>query len=102
MEYRTVISAEVASQILAASSYLDGIRLGLGQEFENEVEAILKLLSKNPNLYPVEFGPVRRAFVRRFKQVVYYAVRGNAVVIIEIRDARRKPPNWGQLGYHRQ
>jgi hypothetical protein len=102
VEHRISISAEVTSQILAASSCLDGVKEGLGTEFEKEVEAVFQSISQNPNLYPKEFGPVRRALIRRFKQVVFYALRGDTIVVLELRDARREPPDWEERGYTRQ
>jgi toxin ParE1/3/4 len=99
VKYRILISPDVASQILSASSYYEGAREGLGLELEQEIEKILASIANNPNLYPREFGPVRRALIRRFKQVVFYTIRADAVVIVEIRDARQGPPDWGGRGY---
>jgi plasmid stabilization system protein ParE len=72
VKYDISLSPEVTAQILAASSYLDGIRDGLGIELEKEVEAALNSIAQNPNMYPKEFGPVRRALIRRFKLVIFY------------------------------
>jgi hypothetical protein len=83
----------VAGQILSLSSYLDGIRDGLGSELEKEIEILLASISQNPNLYPKEFGPVRRALCRRFKQVIFYTLRDKTIVVLEMRDARREPPD---------
>ena len=99
MKYQVLISAEVASQILSASSYLEGIRQGMVLELEKEVEKILESIASNPRMYPTEFGPVRRGLVRRFKQVVFYTIRGETIVVLEMRDARQEPPDWGERGF---
>jgi toxin ParE1/3/4 len=100
--YRLSIPPEVVSQILSASSYLESVRDGLGTELEKEVEIVLQSISQNPNLYPREFGPVRRALIRRFKQVIFYTLRGDTILVLELRDARREPPDWEERGYRRQ
>jgi hypothetical protein len=99
VKYRVSLSAEVTAQILSTSSYLDGIREGLSLELEKEVETTLELIAQNPNLYPQEFGPVRRALLRRFKQVIFYTLRGDTIVVLEFRDARREAPDWEERGF---
>jgi len=95
------MSATVAAEILSASSFYEGVREGLGLELEREIDATLASLSENPLLYPREFGPVRRALIGRFKQVIFYVVRADAVVVVEVRDARREPPDWEDRGYRK-
>jgi hypothetical protein len=99
VKHRISISPEVASEILSAEAFYDGVREGLGAEFEKEMEAILDSIAGNPNLYPKDFGEIRRALIRRFKMHVYYALRGDVILIVDIRDARREPPDWKDRGY---
>jgi len=94
LKYRISLSPEVAAQILSISSYYDGLRQDLGQKLEAEVDAILESIATNPRMYPKEFGPVHRALIQRFNLVVFYTIIENTIVILELRDARRKPPNW--------
>jgi hypothetical protein len=60
VKYRVSISPEVASEILSAEAFYDGIREGLGLEFEKEVESTLESIANNPKLYPRDFGDIRR------------------------------------------
>jgi plasmid stabilization system protein ParE len=99
VKYRISISAEVASQILSASSYYEGIREGLGIELEQQIQATLDSITVNPNLFPTEFGPVHRALISRFKKIIFYTVRGDSVVVVELRDARQEPPDWKERGF---
>jgi hypothetical protein len=96
-----MISPEVAAQILAASSYYEGLDEGLGVDLEGEIDRIIASISNNPNLYPKEFGPVRRALIRRFKHIIFYTVRADVIVVVEFRDARQQPPDWEERGYKR-
>ena len=72
----------------------------MGEKFEKEVELLLEAVCENPQLFQREYGEIRRAFVKRFKKVIYYVVRGDAVVIIELRDSRQEPPDWAARGFH--
>ena len=99
MNYRIAISPEVASQILAASSACDTVREGLGLELEKEIEIVLNFIAQFPRLYPKEFGPVHRALVKRFNFMIFYTLIDESVVVLEVRDARRKPPDWRARGF---
>ena len=101
MKRRIAISPEVASQILSASSYFEGIQEGLSLEFERETEAVFESIASHPNMYPKEFGIIRRALIRRFHKVVFYTVREEVIVVLEFRDARQAPPDWESRGYRR-
>jgi hypothetical protein len=97
--YKVVVSAEVNSQILSASAFYEGIKEGLGEAFEREIERVLDLIGRSPNMYPKEFADVRKAYLARFKQIIYYVVRGDSVGVLELRDARREPPDWRARGF---
>jgi hypothetical protein len=93
------VSAEVTAQILSLASYYDGIRDGLGVELEEEVQIILHSISQNPHLYQKDFGRIRRAYVKRFQLVIFYVLGTESVGVVEVRDARREPPDWVQRGF---
>jgi hypothetical protein len=99
MKFRITLTPEVNSQILSMSAYFEGVRDGLGEEFEAEVWDILKAISRSPEMYAIEFGPVRRALIRRFNILVFYSVEPKRVTVHELRDARRKRPNWRTRGF---
>ena len=100
MNYELSVSAEVAAQILSAAAFYEGIQEGLGERLEKEMEALLETICANPQMFQKEFGPVRRALLRRYQQVVFYTVRQEKVVVLDVRDARRQRPDWPALGYH--
>jgi len=93
------VSTQVMAQILSLASYYEGIREGLGMEFEEEVQIILHSISQNPHLFQKDFGRIRRAYVKRFKLVIFYVVGAESVGVVEVRDARREPPDWVERGF---
>lgn len=99
MKYRLTVSEEVTAQILSLVADYEGIREGLGAELENEMAVLLETISRSPLLYPKEIGEIHRGLVKRFKLNVYYLVRGDRIGVIEVRDARREPPDWQGKGY---
>jgi plasmid stabilization system protein ParE len=99
VSYRLSVSPAATAQILSLSSYYEGIREGLGAELEQLVVTMLESIAESPHRYQKEFGPVRRCLLKRFNLFIYYAVGTESVGIIEIRDARQKPPDWRSRGY---
>jgi plasmid stabilization system protein ParE len=99
VSYKVSITAEVTAQILSFVSYYEGLREGQGEEVENEVEGILRSLSKFPHLYRKDFGPIHRALAKRFKLAIFYIVTNDSVNVLEVRDARQEPPDWVARGY---
>ncbi len=94
MKYRVLFAPEVFSQLSSACDYYQNLRDGLGDELEAEVETLLDSIASNPLLYPVDFGVVRRALVRRFSKQLFYKIQGDVITILEFRDARQEPPDW--------
>lgn len=65
---------------------------GLGDEFLDEVDRAVRILSESALHHRVRFSDVRRASLHRFKFYgVYYTVRGDEVWILAIFHGRRHP-----------
>jgi hypothetical protein len=56
VKYRISISPEVASDILSAGAFYEGVRDGLGVEFEKEMGTILDSIANNPIFTPRTSG----------------------------------------------
>ena len=77
---------------LEAALWYDEREAGLGDDFLDEVDAIVRALSRDALIHRVRFADVRRAPVRRFKFYgVYYMVREQEVWVLAIEHGRRHP-----------
>jgi hypothetical protein len=64
---------------------------GLGDSLLLHVDETLAWIERHPELYPIDFGSVRRALTRRFPYAVYYRVLANIVQVTAILDCRIDP-----------
>src|SRR5437762_13195141 len=81
---------------LDAAIWYEERQPGLGEEFLNEVDRAVQVLSDSALLPRIRFADVRRAPIHRFKFYgVYYIVREDEVWILAIFHGRRHP-RWLQ------
>jgi plasmid stabilization system protein ParE len=73
---------------------LDGVRLGLGDDFAVRLREVLRRIEQMPGLYGVVWQDVRAARLRRFKHVVYYVVFSDRVEIIAVLHGSRDASAW--------
>ena len=77
---------------LAAALWYDEQQPGLGDEFLDEVEAVINALVDHALLYSIRFADVRCARLRRFKRYgVYYLIRGSEIILVAIHHGSRDP-----------
>ena len=82
---------------LADANYLQALgwyeerQPGLGQEFEAELETLLKRICRNPELFFQETVSVRKARMRRFKYGIYFTVEGDEIGVLAIYHPSRNP-----------
>jgi plasmid stabilization system protein ParE len=69
-------------------------RRGLGDEFAECVQEQLRYLEKNPKVHAEIYKNARRAVVRRFPYLVYYAIKGSRVQVASVIRASRKSARW--------
>jgi|SRR4051812_2740015 plasmid stabilization system protein ParE len=72
------------SDIERAARYYDGKKPGLGDDFTDEVEQIVRVISENPLRYSIRFGAWRRANLGRFPYAVFYQIVDDTPVIFAV------------------
>jgi len=94
MALKIVTKRRYINNIQKISSWIS-LQLGkkVAEEFVILVENKLKLLSKLPKVgVETELKNIRSVLVGKgFQNKIYYTVKGNELVIINIRDTRRNP-----------
>lgn len=74
-----------------ACHWYDERKSGLGNEFFQELEKVLKLISANPTAFPLAPMGRRRAQLRRFPYGVSYRVMDDRVRILAVHHDNRHP-----------
>lgn len=82
-----------AARLEAAEAYdwYEERKHGLGGEFLTAVEAVVAVIQRTPERFPVVLGPARKARLRRFPYAVFYIWRDDLISVIAIFHAKRNP-----------
>jgi len=78
----------------AARRWYEKQRLGLGADFEHEIDRALLRACGAPNRYPEVVPNVRRIRARRFPFVIYFRVSNEKLIVLAVFHARRNPAVW--------
>jgi len=87
---------EAAGELLTEVSYYSAIRVGLGIQFADAVEAAISIVLTNPNAgSPAQRG-TRRRIVKDFPFSIIYRPSDAEILIVALAHHRRKPGYWKQ------
>ena len=64
---------------------------GLGELFLSALDACFDRISRDPEMYPVRHGRVRRARLSRFPYSVFYTIRDDTIDVLAVYHGRRRP-----------
>lgn len=82
---------------MAAATWYEARKVGLGIEFVAEVDLVLSSIAENPKAWPRwrRDRPYRKRTLQRFPFVIFYrTVRAGEVEVTAIAHAKRKPGYW--------
>lgn len=82
------------NEIRDARKYLEQQQPGLGSQFAAEISRSSDLIARQPLLYPVEIGEVRKHVINRFPYTMRYVVRGDIALVLAVSHHRRQPEYW--------
>lgn len=96
MTFPIILKTEAECDLAEAKAWYDEQRPGLGEEFLDEVDNALKLLSENPYLAAIAYSDIRRALTKRFPYGVFYLLENDSIIILAVLHAKRDPAHWRQ------
>lgn len=76
-----VLLPATTADFQSAFSWFEGLKDGLGSEFEAEFYAALERVKSNPKLFAEDQSGYRACRLKRFSAVLYYRIGTNAIVI---------------------
>jgi plasmid stabilization system protein ParE len=85
---------EADAELTEARQWYSHHRQDLDLEFMQCIEVALSRIRSNPRLFPVVYGSLRRAVVRRFPFASLYEVTAAEIQIVAIFHSRSNPDVW--------
>ena len=98
MSLELVIRPEAEADALEAYRWYSEQLPGLGDDFLAEVDRALESIGANPEAHRKLHREFRRVLTRRFPYAVFYAVRGDRIVVFAILHTARDPRLWRKRG----
>ena len=96
MSRRLEFRSEAAADILSAVDWYERQRTGLGSEFSQAFDGIIRVLGQLPEAGPVVHRDLRRVLLRRFPYAVYYQLHADRLEIVACLHTHRNPRTWRQ------
>ena len=94
MSLPVITRPAAASEIEAAYRWYEKEREGLGSEFLEAVDKMVKAIAENPERFPAIRKDIRRAVLRRFPYSIFYRIVSGHVVVIACFHGKRNPKVW--------
>lgn len=89
-----VLRPEARADLHEASNWYEAQRLGLGDEFLQQVDAAFRRIEMQPTQFPKIHGELRRVLLRRFPYSAYFLNERRRIVVIGVLHQRRDPWVW--------
>ena len=94
MSRPVVFRPQAEAEVLAARTWYDAQRPGLGDEFAAAFDRALNLVTTSPESFPKVHGETRRALLRRFPYALYFRLLPSALLVLAVVHGRRDPRVW--------
>ena len=94
MSLPVVTRPAAAAEIETAYRWYENEHEGLGSEFLEAVDKMVKAIAENPERFPAVRKDTRRAVLRRFPYSIFYRIISGHVVVIACFHGKRNPRVW--------
>ena len=94
MNLPVVTRPAAAVEIETAYRWYEKEREGLGSEFLEAVDKMVKAIAENPEQFPSVRKDIRRAVLRRFPYSIINPILSGHVVVIACFHGKRNPRLW--------
>ena len=91
----TVVFTQAArAELIQAQDWYEAEAHGTGRSFRQAIDFLAEHLRTNHRQFPIVFGNVRRALLRRFPYSLFFVVQDETLLIIACFHASRDPSQW--------
>jgi plasmid stabilization system protein ParE len=94
MSLPVVLRPEAEQDLLTAHEWYEEQRAGLGDDFTDQVAAVLERVAEMPEMFSIIWKDVRTCRPRRFPYVIYYRALADRVEVFAVLRGSRQPSAW--------
>jgi hypothetical protein len=96
MKYLIIYSPFVFEEIKQANFFYNSKKVGLKNEFKQNVKSELKTILSNPYLYEVKYDTTRIAFIEKFPFGIHFQILEdkNVILVKAFFHTSRNPNDW--------
>jgi hypothetical protein len=100
MAYKIVVHPTASLDIIESIEWYNKAQPGLGIKFYKQVQAIFKLIRKNPSAFAIRYKNSHAAIVKKFPFMVHYFIDNEkkTIVITSVLHTSRDPKMWDERG----
>lgn len=91
MKYRVIIRPEAEDDLKKAFSWYEDKRKGLGYDFLLQVDAGLRFIERNPEIFKPEYKGTRKHIIKRFPYKTIYLVEKQKIIVLAVIHGKRSP-----------
>ena len=91
MEYEIIIRPEAEQDLTAVFDWYEDRRRGLGFDFLLQVDAALRLIARDPEMWAAGYRGTRKHLIKRFPYKIIYIIEKPKIIIIGVIHGRRSP-----------
>jgi plasmid stabilization system protein ParE len=91
---KVFIEPEAEAEIEHAAEWYQQEAPGLGNTFIRAVQTAVALLGRQPAIYAVAYGRVRRIHLRHFPWSLFYEIDTDQVAVVACLHQHRDPQDW--------
>lgn len=91
MKYKTIVRPEAENDLKEAFSWYEDKRQGLGYDFLLHIDAGIRFIERNPEIYPPEYKETRKYLVKRFPYKIIYLVKKERIIVLAVIHGKRRP-----------
>ncbi len=91
MTYPVMILPEAEEDLKGAFSWYEANRKGLGYDFLLQVDAGINIITRNPDIHPIDYRKTRKHLIRRFPYKIIYLVEAGKIIILAVIHGKRNP-----------
>lgn len=91
MKYQIIIRPEAENDLSEAFLWYEDRRTGLGYDFLLQIDAGLKFIEINPDIYSAVYKNTRKHFIKRFPYKIIYLTEKEKIIVLAVMHSRRNP-----------
>jgi toxin ParE1/3/4 len=93
---RAVIHPKARQELADSIDYYERQRSGLGKEFKELIQEVVRTIQERPVRYPLQRDGTRKVIVKRFPFAIHYLDLPGVVSIVAFAHMSRDPGYWHQ------